>query len=119
MKNFGFAIWIGDPSESDAKRQAFRPQPMGLCLQGRPRQPNGADSNNSGLAVPARFYVCGLHALPLSLPAFMRKGEQTLMKIGSTGRLGNGLSASPISKIKKSKIQNGEYGGRRKSFIRS
>ena len=25
MKNFGFAIWIGDPSESDAKRQAFRP----------------------------------------------------------------------------------------------
>ncbi len=53
MKNFGFAIWIGDPSESDAKRQAFRPQPMGLCLQGRPRHPNGADSNNSGLAVPA------------------------------------------------------------------
>jgi hypothetical protein len=37
-----------DSSERGAQGQAFRPQPMGLWLQGRPRQPRGCSFQQSG-----------------------------------------------------------------------
>jgi hypothetical protein len=51
-----------DSLESGAKRQPFRPQPMGLWLQHRPTRLMDANPNCLGLAAPARLYVCDLQA---------------------------------------------------------
>jgi len=57
---------IHGSSESGVQAQTFRPQPMGLWLQGTLASPTSAYSSSPGLATPLRLYVCDLQVCPFA-----------------------------------------------------
>ena len=72
---------IHGSSENAAKRQAFRPLPMGLWLQRPPPEPWVLIPTVRGLAAPVRLYVCNLQACPFAPNLSCSSVKQVFMKI--------------------------------------